>query len=161
MTTEYTYPAAINQNPSFFHGWPFISFEENYSDDALPFQVFADLDGPTVLFNPNYVNRGDMEMASSAMLWVPVALQSLATALLTEAMDSEDNVGAFTSVRWEAFRDAFCRFTDLEWDDIIEKTIEFGIDYMAEFAVESLFIESGIHGVIAARKLGSKNLRVA
>lgn len=159
--TALTSSNSINQNPSFFHGWPFISFEANYAEDALPFQTFADLDGPTVLFNPNYVSQSDMETPFAAMIWVPLALQSLAAAMLTEAMDSVDDVGAFTAPRWQAFRDAFCRYADLTWDEIISRTDDFGIDYMAEYAVEALFIESGIHSIIEFRKNGAATLRVA
>ncbi|WP_315922593.1 hypothetical protein [Mesorhizobium sp. SP-1A] len=156
-----TLTPASNLNPSFFHGWTFISFEENYADDALPFQTFADFDGPTVLFNPSYVSRSDLEKPFAAMIWVPLVLQGFATSILTEAMDSEDDIGAFTAPRWEQFREAFCQYTKMEWEDVVARTEEFGIDYMAEYAIEALFIESGIHEMIVARKEGNATLRVA
>lgn len=150
-----------NSNPSFFHGWPFITFFENHADDALPFQTFADFDGPTVLFNPNYVSQNDLEKPFAAMIWVPLVLQSFATSVLTEAMDSEDDIGALTAPRWQQFRDAFCHYAKMDWEDIVERTEEFGIDYMAEYAVEALFIESGIHEMTIARKANTFTLRVA
>jgi len=156
-----TLNATANRNPSFFHGWSFISFEENYAEDALPFQTFSDLDGPTVLFNPDFVSRDDLEKPFAAMIWVPLVLQSFATSILTAAMDSEDDIGMFTAPRWQQFRDAFCQHTKMDWSEIVFGTEEFGIDYMAEYAIEALFIESGVHSMIVNRSEGTRNLRVA
>lgn len=150
-----------NHNPSFFHGWSFINFVESYADDALPIQTFADFDGPTVIINPKYVTRSDLENPFAAMMWVPLVIQGFATSILTEAMDSEDDIGSLTAPRWQQFRDAFCQFAKIDWEDIVDRTEELGIEYMAEYAVEALFIESGIHEKIIARGEGNVTLRVA
>jgi hypothetical protein len=76
-------------------------------------------------------------------------------------MDSEDDIGALTAPRWQQFRDAFCHYAKTDWVDIVERTEEFGIDYMAEYAVEALFIESGIHEMTIAKKANTFTLRVA
>lgn len=147
-------------NPSFLHGWNFLSMISSDEDDALPVQALACKSGPSIIINTAHVSSHDLEIPFMAMTWVPLALQSLITFAIQEAYSSEDYVGEYNSDNWEAFRSEIEKNSDMDWEDIVDLIDDQGIEFAVDFAVSSMFIESGLHEKLKSRMNGGTKLQL-
>lgn len=147
-------------SPSFLHGWKFLKFVGTTEPEALPVQVVGNQEYPTILINTDLVSLNDLELSFSAMIWVPLVLQNLTSLFILEALDSENDIGFYNSAAWAEFRELICLHTNLTWDEFLDLAEIHGLDHMTEFAVSSVFIESGLQSAIFTRNQGASALKL-
>jgi hypothetical protein len=143
---------ANSNSPSFIRGWNCISVVA--ADEALTINAIPSADGPVIAYNPAFVNMADLEDASSAMLWLPLALNQLCTEMLHEL----DEDGLFKSERWRKFRELACMHMSMGWDEIIAAADMHGTTYMAETLTSALFAESGLMDILIDRRRAKNSL---
>jgi hypothetical protein len=141
--------------PSFLSGWHFLAVIASDDAEALSIKAVPSPDGPMIAYNPAFIDAGDLEDPSAAMLWLPIALNHLCTEMLLET----DNFGLFQSKRWNRFRDVACYNMHMEWDEILASTDLHGTSYMAEALASALFVETGLMDALMARR-DTKNSRL-
>lgn len=147
-------------NPSFLHGWNFLSVISSDEDDALPIQAVACQSGPAIVVNTMHISTNDLEIPFVAMTWLPLAIQSITSLALTEAHGSEDYIGDHNSENWELFRAEVEKHSGLDWEDVVDMIDVEGMDFVVDYTVSNLFIESGIHTVLKSRMRGMSALQL-
>lgn len=150
-TTRHHAPANSNA-PSFLRGWQFLSVIESDDAEALSIKAVPASAGPTLEYNPAFIDADYLEDPSAAMLWLPIALNHLCTEMLHET----DNFGLFKAGRWNRFKQLACHHMQMEWEEIMASTDRHGTSYMAETLASALFVESGLMDALIARR-DSKN----
>jgi len=146
--------------PSIIAGWKFLSFYESKDPDSLPICVTATSDGPDVFYHPYTCPRAIVEDPCNAMFWLPMAINHLASAVLYVSTSSADNIGGFTSNRWQDFREFVSKSMRMSWDEIVRAARIDGVPTIAESITSSLFIEDGLQFALARRATGPTLLEV-
>lgn len=154
FATRHHAPANSNL-PSFLRGWQFLSVVESDDAEALSIKAVPSANGPTISYNPAFIDAAHLEDPSAAMLWLPIALNHLCTEMLHET----DSFGLFASNDWHRFRQLACHHMHMEWDEVLAATDCHGTTYMAEALASALFVESGLMDALLARR-NSKNSRL-
>jgi hypothetical protein len=134
--------------PSFLRGWHFLSVVASDDAEALCIKASPNADGPTIIFNPTFVNPDFLEDPAAALLWLPIALNHLCTEMLLES----DDDGLFASSRWAEFRSVACSHMCMEWNEILSSTDRLGTTYMAEALASALLVESGLMDILISRR---------
>lgn len=140
--------ANASMAPSFLRGWHFLSFSPAVSNDAIAIRAVAAEQGPTISFNPAFVDAEHLEDPASAMLWLPIALNHLCIDLLLE---TDDN-GLLANENWQDFRLMVCDQMTMDWEDILEATERLGTAYMAETLASAMFVETGLMDILMERR---------
>lgn len=137
-----------SRSPSFLRGWHFLNILPSEDEDALSIKATPSAEGPTISFNPNFIDAEYLEDPSAAMLWLPIALNHLCTEMILET----DDTGLFRNENWQDFRLLACDHMSMEWDEILSSADRLGTTYMAETLASAMFVESGLMDVLIARR---------
>lgn len=137
-----------SSSPSFLRGWHFLSILPSDEEDALSIKATPSADGPTITFNPNFIDPEYLEDPAAAMLWLPLALNHLCTEMILET----DECGLFLNDNWQDFRLMACDHMSMEWNDILASSERLGTTYMAEALASAMFVESGLMDILIERR---------
>ena len=143
-----------SNSPSFLRGWHFLNVLPSDEEDALSIKATPASNGPTITFNPSFIDAEYLEDPSAAMLWLPLALNHLCTEMLLET--EED--GLFLNDNWQDFRLMACDHMSMEWEEILASAERLGTTYMAEALASAVFVESGLMDILVARREAKSGL---
>lgn len=132
--------AAVSKGPSFLRGWSFLKFETTSEPGSLPARAAPRHDAPTVIVGEPYLTLSKLEDPAAAPYWLPLVLNHFCTEMLHET--SED--GLFASHNWRCFRDVACMHASMTWDEALAAADRDGVESMAEFLAQALYVESGL-----------------
>lgn len=131
--------------PAFLDSWEtFMKLVELEDVEALPIRGRATVEGPRIEFNGKFIEPDEFEYWDTAILWLTPCVMQIGGGALAEGLTASDNIGRFTSPRWESFRAAVVEHTAMTWPKIIEAARREGVDYMADTITASLLIESNL-----------------
>lgn len=149
-----------DNRPSIIAGWNFLRFEESKDVNSLPICVSATSDGPMIFYHPYTCPRSVVEDPCNAMLWLPMAINHIASASLYVSTRALDDIGEFTSESWQDFRKFVSRSMRMSWSEIVRAARLDGVSVIAESITSSLFIEDGLQFALARRATGPAFLQV-
>lgn len=146
--------------PSVIAGWDFITVTAAKDPDALPLHTVASTSGPDVFYHPQLFPRSIVEDPHYVMIWLPMAINHIACSILYVSTAAADNVGEFTSDRWQNFRDFASSSMKMTWEEIVNAARLDGVAATAEYMTASLFVEEGVQNALARRAIGTPSLHL-
>jgi hypothetical protein len=136
--------------PFFLHGWDYLRFIEAGDFEALCLSGKAEVEGPAIVYNENFVDYEELENPHLVRLWPPQCLFHIAEKVLSESLASADGIGRFNTPAWSAYRNAICTHITMPWEDFLEAARREGIVFMAECAASCLTHENDLFNRLQA-----------